>query len=346
MNILNQLNQILHNPYLGGGLAGVVSESVLVQSGCGFALSSQSSLGEEEPGGGHRVVVVVGPGVHHGLLVVQVALGLHLQLHVHTKALAKLSLEGLGTGLGVDVCGVGAQDGGGRVLVDAGLHGGVGLHVVVVHINVLGVGVHLGAGVHGDGELARLGLQLHLGGEGHVGGAVDVDPGSQHLLGERTDCAGVAVVGVGQLLGQLQLGGGLADRTLHVGFSLQADQVSHLGLHDDGKTEVGGNHSLVGKFLEHVVVVEGVLSADLLHHIEALFLDGLQHLLLHHVNVSLVDFHCKVDVVAESEPGSGFELSVSPGGNLQLLQDFVQELTFALARLKGLHHALHNGVHS
>jgi len=204
----------------------------------------------------------------------------------------------------------------------------------------------LAAGAHADDQLASLGLELHLGGDGDVGGAVDVDTSSQHLLGEGAEGSGVSIVGVGELLGELQLGGWLGEGTLQVDLSLEADQVGHLALHNDRQTHVRGHQSLVGQLLEHVVVVDGMLSTDLLHNTEPGFLDGLQDLLLHHTDVSLVKLHGEVDVVAQPEPGAGLELRLSPGRDLQLGEDLLQLLVGVLVFAERLQDALEDGVQS
>merc|ERR1719295_1207054 len=217
---------------------------------------------------------------------------------------------------------------------------------LVVKVNVGALAGDLAAGAHADDQLAGLGLDLHLGSDGDVGGAVDVDTSGQQLLSEGADSPGVAVVGVGELLGELQLGGWLGDGALQVGLSLEADQVGHLALHEDRQTEVGRHQGLVGQLLEHVVVVDGVLSADLLQSTETRFLDGLQHLLLHHTDMSLVKLHGEVDVVAEPEPCAGLELRGSPGRDLQVGKDLLQLLVGALVLAERLQDALVDGVQS
>merc|ERR1719394_1978933 len=114
----------LHLGPLGGGLGRVVGQSVLVEPGGGLTGGSEGGLCEGEPAGHQGVVVVVGPGVHHGLLVVHVALGLHLQLHVQTNTLTELGLEGLKTGLGLDDLGVVMENHGGHILEHEGLLSG------------------------------------------------------------------------------------------------------------------------------------------------------------------------------------------------------------------------------
>merc|ERR1719342_1003175 len=218
--------------------------------------------------------------------------------------------------------------------------------LIVVNVNAGALAGDLAAGAHADDQLAGLGLDLNLGGDGDVGSAVDVDTSGQQLLSEGADSPGVSVVGVGELLGELQLGGGLGDGALQVSLSLQADQVGHLALHEDRQTEVGRHQGLVGQLLEHVVVVDGVLSADLLQSTETRFLDCLQDLLLHYVDVTLVEHDGEVDVVAQPEPGASLELRVSPGRDLQLGEDLLHLLVDALLLAESLQDGLVDGVQS